>query len=137
MATYIKQPRKPNKPPPDFETEWISDNPKHHNTQRFSRIMAVNDTRQLAKFKSMTIPETIPPVNITTIYAVKQKKWVLVGHKCIDCGKPMNDPEVLAKHSLVCRNDKEINRLEEQSILDRIGKPAILPELPDDLLDEE
>jgi hypothetical protein len=135
MATY--KTKKPSKPLPDFENEWITNKPGQHNTQRFERLVALNDTKQQNKLKSMPTPKEIPPVNITTIYAVKQKKWVMVGHKCIDCGKPMNDPEVLKKHSLICKNDKEINRLEEQQILDRVGKPAILPELSDDLLDDE
>jgi len=137
MARYVKQSKKPPKPPPDFETEWISNKPGQHNTQRFERIQALHDTKQRNLLKSIPTPKEIPPVNITTIYAVKQKRWVMVGHKCIDCGKPMNDPEVVKKHSLICKNDKEINRLEEQMILARIGKPAILPELPDELFDEE
>ena len=137
MARYIKQSKKPPNSPPDFETEWITNKPGQHNTQRFERLTALHDTKQWNKLKSMPTPKEIPPPHITTIYAVKQKKWVLVGHKCIDCGKPMNDPEVIAKHSLICKNDKEINRLEEQEILDRVGKPAILPELPDDTLDDE
>jgi len=137
MAKYVKQTNKPAKPPPDFEIEWISNKPGQHNTQKFDRLQAIHNTRQRNILKTMTIPNEIPPVNITTIYAVKQKKWVMVGHRCIDCGKPMNDPEVIKHHSLICKNDKEINRLEEESILARVGKPAILAELPDDLLDEE
>ena len=126
MARYIKQSKKPPNSPPDFETEWISSKPGQHNTKKFERILAVNTTRQLTKLKTMTIPTNIPPVNISTIYAVKNKQWVMIGHKCIDCGKPMNDPEVIKKHSLICKNDKEINRQEEQEILARIGKPAVL-----------
>ena len=137
MARYIKQSKKPPNSPPDFEAEWITNKPGQHNTQRFERLTALHDTKQKNLLKHMPTPKEIPPVNITTIYAVKQKKWVMVGHKCIDCGKPMNDPEVIKHHSLICKNDKEINRLEEQEILARIGKPAVPPELPNEELYEE
>jgi len=126
MARYIKQSKKPPNSPPDFEAEWITNKPGQHNTQRFERLTALHDTKQKNLLKLMPVPNEIPPVNITTIYAVKNKQWVMIGHKCIDCGKPMNDPEVIKKHSLICKNDKEINRQEEQEILARIGKPAVL-----------
>jgi predicted Abi (CAAX) family protease len=126
MARYIKQSKKPPNSPPDFEAEWITNKPGQHNTQRFERLTALHDTKQKNLLKLMPVPNEIPPVHITTIYAVKNKQWVMIGHKCIDCGKPMNDPEVIKKHSLICKNDKEINRQEEQEILARIGKPAIL-----------
>ena len=115
-------PKKPNKPIKDFETEWISVKPGQHNTKRFERILSGNDTRQKNKLQHMPIPEKIPPTNLATIYAVKNKEWKIVGHKCIDCGKPMNDPEVLSKHSLLCTNEKEINKQEEQEILNRVIK---------------
>ena len=126
MARYIKQSKKPPNSPPDFEAEWITNKPGQHNTQRFERLTALHDTKQKNLLKLMPVPNEIPPVNITTIYAVKNKQWVMIGHKCIDCGKPMNDPEVIKKHSLICKNDKEKNRQEEQEILARIGKPAVL-----------
>lgn len=122
MTTQTRQPKKPNKPARDFETEWIVNKPGQHSTQRFERIQSNHDTRQKTLLESMPTPKIIPPVNLTTIYAVKQGQWTMVGHKCIDCGKPMNDPLVLEKHSLICKNDREINRLEEQSILDRVKK---------------
>lgn len=114
--------RKPIKISSDFETEWLTNKPGQHNTQRFERIQANNDTRQKIKIQSMPTSQTIPKTNLTTIYAVKQGQWTTVGHKCIDCGKPMNDPLVLEKHGLICKNDKEINRLEEQEILQRVKK---------------
>jgi hypothetical protein len=115
-------PKKPAKPAPDFETEWIVNKPGQHSTQRFERILANQDTRQKSKLRSMLTPENIPKPNLTTIYAVKKGIWTMMGHKCIDCGKPMNDPEVVEKHSLICKNDKEINRLEEEHILQRVKK---------------
>lgn len=123
--------------PRDFETEWIANKPGQHNTQRFERLLSNNDTRQKSILESMPTPIDIRPTNLATIYAVKNKQWTKVGYKCIDCGKPMNDPEVVKKHTLICTNDKKINKLEEQEILNRVGKPAILTELPDDLLYEE
>jgi hypothetical protein len=135
--TKHTNPKKPNKPLPDFETEWLVNKPGQHTTQRFERIVANQDTRQKSKLQSITMPKEIPKTNLTTIYAMKKGEWVKVGHKCADCGKPMNDPLVVEKHSLICKNDKEINRKEEQNILARVGKPAELPELPDDLLYEE
>jgi len=110
------------KPPPDFETEWLTNKHGQHNTQRFERIQSNHDTRQKNILESMPTPKIIPKTNLTTIYAVKNKIWTKVGYKCIDCGKPMNDPLVLEKHSLICRNDKEINRLEEEEILQRVKK---------------
>jgi len=135
--TKHTNPKKTNKPAPDFETEWLTNKPGQHTTQRFERIVSNQDTRQKSKLKTMPTPQTIPKTNLTTIYAKKNKEWVKVGYKCADCGKPMNDPEVLKKHSLICKNDKEINKQEELNILNLVGKPAILTELPDDLLYEE
>lgn len=114
--------KKPNKPPPDFETEWMTNKPGQHKTQRFERILANNDTRQKNRLQSVPTPNEIPPVNLATVYAMKNREWKKVGYKCIDCGKPMNDPEVLQKHSLICTNDKEINKLEEQNYLSRVNK---------------
>jgi len=108
----------------DFETEWIANKPGHHTTQRFERILNSNDTRQLNKLKLMIIPIEIPPTNLSTIYGLKNKKWILLGHKCMDCGKPMKDPKVLAKHSLLCRNEKEINKQQEQEILKLVKKDS-------------
>jgi hypothetical protein len=115
-------PKKSNNSLPDFETEWITNKPGQHRTQRFERILANNDTRQKNRLQLVPTPKEIPPVNLATIYAMKNREWKMVGYKCIDCGKPMNDPEVLQKHSLICTNDKEINKLEEQHILDRIKR---------------
>ena len=114
--------KKPNKPSPEFETEWITNKPGQHRTQRFERILANNDTRQKNILQQMPIPKEIPKTNLTTIYAMKNKLWVKVGHKCADCGKPMNDPEVVNKHSLICKNDKEINKQEEENILQLVNK---------------
>ena len=137
MTKRTYKERAPNHVPRDFETEWLVDKPGQYPTQRFERLVSMNDTRQLTTFKTMTTPNNIPPPNVTTVFAIKQGKWQRMGYKCADCGKPMNDPEVVKKHPLICKNDKEINKRLEQEILDRVGKPAILPELPDDLLDED
>ena len=121
MAKFKPQTKKSNNAPPDFNTNW-DPKPGQTTTQRFERIQALHNTRQKNILDSMQIPNEIPPTKLTTIYAIKNNEWTTVGYRCLDCGKPMNDPEVLEKHSLICRNDKEINRKEEQDILSRVIK---------------
>jgi hypothetical protein len=42
----------------------------------------------------------------------------------MDCGKPMKEQKVLEKHSLLCKNEKEINKQEEQEILKLVKKDS-------------
>lgn len=123
-----------NKGPPDFTAEWIA-KPGQYSTQRFERLLSLHNTKQTNKLKYMTIPTDLPLPTLHTVYAIKLGKWQKVGYRCADCGKPINDPLVISNHTLLCKNDKEINKRLEQEILERVGKPFLL--LDDEEEEEE
>ncbi|CAB4153367.1 Protein of unknown function DUF1922 [uncultured Caudovirales phage] len=114
--------------PASYEQEWY-DKPGKLPLSRVARIFNNNDTRQMNEIQSLeVIPDEIPKPNVVTVYGLKYKQWLLIGWRCVDCGKTMAQEETRDKHPLVCDNKIKINKErilkqeEEEMPIQRIEK---------------
>lgn len=93
-----------------MEQEWIN-HPGKPALARANRMFLHNDTRQQNILNNMeNKPEIIPTPRVSHVYGKEKKQWVLVGYKCLDCGKAMAKLSTVEQHPLICDKNLKINR---------------------------
>jgi hypothetical protein len=96
-----------------FSDDWEST--KDCQTYRLLTIIKYQNTVQKKHLNELSHTENVKS-NIATLYGKKKssdKTFSFLGYKCIDCGKPFSDTELIDKHSLVCTNRDKINKSED------------------------
>lgn len=108
MGKFIK-PKNTSKKSKNTEIDWLPQ-PGEKPLSRITRIMAMNDTRQINKFSELDIPEELPTGRYSIIYGMKPHGWELIGYKCLECGKAVSKLDIIQKHPLACKKELLINK---------------------------
>ncbi len=96
--------------------DWYH-NKKHKDpTSRLERILLTNNTKQEQLLKKVKIPKDMPKGNFSTVFGYKKKRWEKMGYKCNDCAKVLIDEHLKDKHVLICKNQKKINKSEDEEM---------------------
>jgi len=101
--------------PNEHMQDW-HDDPGKRRFSRIERIINHTNTRQLTQLLEVPLTPNIPEPMFSTIYGWKDKKWQVLGFKCLRCHKAMSKKEILEKHPLICTLPRKINNLDGENV---------------------
>lgn len=104
----------------ELDQDWYPNKPGQDVDARLRRIIGKTNNVQyrLLKMHNEQQEQTteVKKPNFTTIHALKKGTWQTVGYRCMECGKVINDTNIIEKHPLICTYGLKINNEEENDM---------------------
>jgi len=89
------------------QQEWYVSKKTAPPHSKIEKIVKAHTGKQRKLLADIEIPPVLPKSNMHTVYVKKQKRFEVVGYKCVDCAKLMATQDLADKHELICQKPRD------------------------------